>query len=109
MLSVLKGLWIVFMHMFRKRETVQYPDEKPLFAPRYRGPVLIRGGRLDQAGRLRFDWGNVPPLELRIPKVASGDRGRPSFTRLRAPGCYAYQIDGTSFSRVIVFQAVLGE
>jgi hypothetical protein len=78
-------------------------------APRYRGPVLIRGGRLDQAGRLRFDWGNVPPLELRIPKVASGDRGRPSFTRLRAPGCYAYQIDGTSFSRVIVFQAVLGE
>ena len=34
--------------------------------------------------------------------------GRPSFTRLLAPGCYAYQIDGTSFSRLVVFNAVKG-
>jgi hypothetical protein len=86
-------------------------------APRYRGPVLIRGGRLDQPGRLRFDRGKVPPREMRISKNARGgyppgyknvgQRYRPSYTRLRAPGCYAYQIDGTTFSRVIVFQAVL--
>ena len=36
-----------------------------------------------------------------------GQRYRPSYTRLRAPGCYAYQVDGTTFSRVIVFQAEL--
>jgi hypothetical protein len=85
-------------------------------APRYRGPVLVRGGRLDHPGRLRFDRGKVPPKEIQIPKgnrggnptsKLVGQRYRPSYTRLRAPGCYAYQIDGTTFSRVIVFEAVL--
>jgi hypothetical protein len=88
-------------------------------APRYRGPVLIRGGRLDRPDRLRFDRGNVPPKEIRISKNERGgnppgykdvgQRYRPSYTRLRAPGCYGYQIDGTIFSRVIVFQAVLSD
>jgi hypothetical protein len=75
-------------------------------APRYRGPVLVRGGRLDYSGWLRFDRGKIPPLEMRIQK-GHGPRDRASYTRLRAPGCYAYQIDGTTFSRVIVFRAVL--
>lgn len=78
--------------------------------PRYRGPVLVRGRRLDRPGLVRFERGDVPPAELRIPAVAGagGERGvyRPSFTRLSAPGCYAYQIDGTTFSRVVVFRAV---
>jgi hypothetical protein len=47
----------------------------------------------------------VPPVELRIPATNRALRYRPSYTRLRAPGCYAYQIDGTTFSRVIVFAA----
>ena len=36
----------------------------------------------------------------------AGTRYVPSYTRVRGPGCYAYQIDGTTFSRVIVFRAV---
>ena len=86
-------------------------------APRYRGPVLIRGRRLDAPDVLRFERGKVPPAELRIrsgfslvgnPGVNNfGQRYRPSYTRFRAPGCYAYQIDGTTFSRVVVFQARL--
>ena len=36
-----------------------------------------------------------------------GQRYRPSYTRVRGPGCYAYQVDGTSFSRVIVFEAIV--
>ena len=28
-----------------------------------------------------------------------------TYTRVRAEGCYAYQIDGTTFSRVVVFRA----
>jgi hypothetical protein len=79
--------------------------------PRYRGPVLIRGGRLDAPGRVRFERGALPPLELRIPRRAdplARGRGRPSYTRLRVPGCYAYQIDGLGFSRRIVFRAVAG-
>ena len=81
--------------------------------PRYRGPVLIRGRQLDGPHRVRFQSGDVPPAELRVAPGQSaswsgqpnGSRGVPSYTRLRAAGCYGYQIDGTSFSRVIVFRA----
>ncbi len=85
-------------------------------SPAYRGPVLIRGRRLDGSSWVRFGDGNVPASELRIPAGLSlsgnpgvmdlGQRYRPSHTRVRAPGCYAYQIDGTTFSRVVVFRVL---
>jgi hypothetical protein len=76
--------------------------------PRSRGTnVLVRGGRLDKPGRVRFEYGSLPPLELRIPR-GTGVAGRPSYTRLRSPGCYAYQVDGATFSRTVVFRAVAG-
>jgi hypothetical protein len=84
--------------------------------PSYRGPLLIRGARIDGPSRVRFDRGDVPPLSLRIGRhyaggspasvPPQGTRYRPSYTRVRGPGCYAYQVDGTSFSRVVVFRAV---
>ena len=82
-------------------------------SPTYRGPVLIRGRQLDGPYRVRFERGNVPPLELRIASSESvtwtgqptGARGRPSYTRLRALGCYGYQVDGTDFSIVVTFRA----
>jgi hypothetical protein len=82
--------------------------------PRYRGPVLIRGRQLDGPYRVRFQSGDVPPAELRIAPGRSvywsgkpdRSRGMPSYTRLRAPGCYGFQIDGPTFSRVIVFRAL---
>jgi hypothetical protein len=70
--------------------------------PRYRGPVLVRGRRLDGPGLVRFGRGVMPAAELRLP---AGTGEQPSFTRLRSLGCYAYQIDGVGFSRVIVFRA----
>jgi hypothetical protein len=70
----------------------------------YRGPVLIRGRQLDGPNEVRFDRGLVPPRELRIP-VFAPPRGRPSHTRVRASGCYGYQVDGVGFSYVIVFEA----
>jgi hypothetical protein len=86
-------------------------------APSYRGRVLIRGGRLDSPDTLRFNFGRVPSEEMRIPIGARGggrpgwknigQRFRPAVTRLRAAGCYAYQIDGSTFSRIIVFRAVI--
>jgi hypothetical protein len=79
--------------------------------PSYRGRLLVRGGRLDGAQRLRFNGGRLPARELRIDKTDSvswdgkphGSRGVPSFVRLRASGCYGVQIDGTTFSRIVVF------
>ena len=41
MWSVLQGLWLVFLHMFAKRETVQYPEEKQVLPPRYRGRIIL--------------------------------------------------------------------
>jgi hypothetical protein len=34
-------------------------------------------------------------------------RTNPSYTRVRTPGCYAYQVDGTTFSYTIAFEAKL--
>jgi len=41
MISVLRTLWLVFLHMFHKRETIQYPDEKLVLPPRYRGRIIL--------------------------------------------------------------------
>ena len=78
--------------------------------PSYRGPVLIRGRRLDGLQRMGFNGRRLPERELRIAPHQSvawqgqppGSRGVPSGVRVLTPGCYGVQIDGTSFSRVIV-------
>ena len=41
MLSILRTIWHVFLHSFQKRVTVQYPEEKPYLAPRYRGRIIL--------------------------------------------------------------------
>jgi hypothetical protein len=73
--------------------------------PRYRGPVLVRGSKTDGRIRVRFERGRIPPAELRIPE---GTQDRPSYVRIKQPGCYVFQIDGLTFSRTIVFRAVRG-
>lgn len=39
--SALRSVWFVLKHTFRKRVTVQYPEEKPYLAPRYRGRIIL--------------------------------------------------------------------
>jgi hypothetical protein len=68
----------------------------------YRGPLLIRGRQLDGPNRVRFGLDSVLTPELRL---RSTGIGYPSFTRVRAPGCYAYQVDGLGFSYTVVFEA----
>ncbi|MGH9488258.1 MAG: NADH-quinone oxidoreductase subunit NuoI [Terriglobales bacterium] len=41
MLSVIRTLWDVFLHMFAKRVTIQYPEEKAYLAARYRGRIIL--------------------------------------------------------------------
>ena len=75
-------------------------------APRYAGPFLVRGRRLDGTSWLGFESGPHPPAELQFPPRPRGYRGwrdTATYTRVREPGCYAYQVDGTTFSRVLVF------
>jgi len=40
-LSILRTVWTVLLHMFRRRETVQYPEEKIYLPPRFRGRIIL--------------------------------------------------------------------
>ena len=79
--------------------------------PKYRGPLLIRAAQLAGSGGIRFERTafNAPlPTELHLTTPA--DTGGvwvswPTVTLVRSTGCFAYQIDGTSFTEVIVFEA----
>jgi hypothetical protein len=80
----------------------------------YHGPVLVRGRRLDGEDEVRFENGRPaftresalhPSLELRL--TGPEAHGNPSTTRVRAPGCYTFQVDGRGFSYAIVFEAEL--
>jgi hypothetical protein len=81
-------------------------------SPAYQGPALIRGRQLGGAGTLRFAPEDSSPTQLRFPVdtgIGSSDsvegwRDRPSSMLIPSPGCYAFQIDGQSFSDVVVFQ-----
>ena len=81
--------------------------------PSYRGPALIRGRRLDGPQRMGFNGRKIPQFELRIEPTTTvswadqvpGSRGVPSGVRLLVAGCYGIQIDGTSFSRIVVVTA----
>ncbi len=80
-----------------------------LIDPVYRGPVLIRGGRLDSPGELRFDDGLNPPSQLWIEAASTALpadwRNLATYTRLSSPGCYMYQVDGLGFTETIIFEA----
>ncbi len=41
MISILRTIWDVLLHMFRKRVTVQYPEQKNYLAPRWRGRIIL--------------------------------------------------------------------
>jgi hypothetical protein len=79
-------------------------------APRYRGPFLIRGHQLDGPWWVGFEDGRRPLAELPFPSLKQLGGGRKqwrqtaTYTRVRAAGCYGYQIDGTTFSRIVVFR-----
>jgi len=41
MWSTLRSLWLIFLHLFRRRVTVQYPEQKPILPPRWRGRIIL--------------------------------------------------------------------
>lgn len=78
-------------------------------SPRYGGAALVRGRRIDGPQRVAFDGGSHPAGELRLWDFERNEPGswrrRSSQLRLRGPGCYALQIDGRHFSKVVTFEA----
>jgi NADH-quinone oxidoreductase subunit I len=41
MLSIIRTLWDVFLHAFRRRVTIQYPEQKAYLSARYRGRIIL--------------------------------------------------------------------
>lgn len=41
MFSNLRSIWITFTHLFRKKVTIEYPEEKIPLPPRYRGRIIL--------------------------------------------------------------------
>lgn len=81
----------------------------------YRGAVLIRGRQIDGPHEVRFDRGldeqgkgTLEELQPALRLLGSKEdpwANYPTATRLDTPGCYAFQVDGASFSYLIYFQA----
>jgi hypothetical protein len=82
-------------------------------SPRYGGAALVRGRRIDgRPHAVAFGGGTHPTGELRLWDVVRNEPGmwrrQASELRLRAPGCYALQIDGRHFSKLVTFEAAPG-
>lgn len=77
MLSILQGLWIVFKHGFKKRITVQYPEERPVLSPRYRGRIVLTR---DPDGEERcvacYLCSSVCPVECIALQATENEKGR---------------------------------
>jgi NADH-quinone oxidoreductase subunit I len=37
----LRSIWMIFLHGFRKRDTIQYPEQAVYLPPRYRGRIVL--------------------------------------------------------------------
>ena len=90
MLSILRTIWYVFLHSFQKRVTVQYPEEKPYLAPRYRGRIILSrdpdGGERCVACNLCAVVCPVDCIALQATEDATGRR-YPDFFRINFSRC----------------------
>jgi hypothetical protein len=106
------------------RDGGRWRDQKVIWVVdgTYAGPVLVRGGRIDRPGPLRFlryigaygytgGAGDDRPARSLLynwyDRKATPDGSLSSFPSgifVRAPGCYALQVDGVDFSERLVFR-----
>ena len=41
MFSIVRSMWLTFLHAFHKRDTILYPEEKPKLTTRWRGRIVL--------------------------------------------------------------------
>ncbi len=90
MLSVLRSFWEVLRHTFRRRVTVQYPEQRPRLRPRWRGRIVLTrdpdGGERCVACYLCAAACPVDCIALQATEDASGRR-YPEFFRINFSRC----------------------
>lgn len=90
MFSILRSIWLIFTHAIRRRETVQYPEQRPYTPPRYRGRIVLTR---DPDGRERcvacYLCSAVCPTDCIAIQKAVGEDGRhyPVFFRINFARC----------------------
>lgn len=90
MLSHLRTIWYTFLHMFRKRVTVQFPEEKFHLTPRYRGRIVLT---LDPDGEERcvacYLCAVACPVDCIALQATQDETGRryPDFFRINFSRC----------------------
>ncbi|MBI5063145.1 MAG: NADH-quinone oxidoreductase subunit NuoI [Desulfatitalea sp.] len=90
MLSILRSVWEVLRHTTAPRETIQYPEEKPYLAPRFRGRIILSR---DPDGKERcvacYLCSAACPVDCIALQAAQGEDGRryPAFFRINFSRC----------------------
>lgn len=89
MLSTLHTLWLTFLHLFHRRVTEQYPEQKPYLAPRYRGRIILSR---DPDGAERcvscYLCAAVCPVDcIALQKTEEHGRWYPQFFRINFSRC----------------------
>ena len=90
MLSIIRTLWAVVLHLFRRRETVLYPEERLALPPRFRGRIILSrdpdGGERCVACYLCAAACPVDCIALQATEDESGRR-YPEFFRINFSRC----------------------
>lgn len=90
MLSILRTIWQILRHSFRRRETIQYPEQKPYLAPRFRGRIILSR---DPEGQERcvacYLCAAACPVDCIALQAAQDEHGRryPAFFRINFSRC----------------------
>jgi NADH-quinone oxidoreductase subunit I len=90
MFSILRSIWLTFLHAFSRRETILYPEEKPYLPPRYRGRIILSR---DADGNERcvacYLCAAACPVDCIALQAAQGENGRryPEFFRINFSRC----------------------
>ena len=90
MLSILRSLFEVFTHAFRRRVTIQYPEQKPYLPPRWRGRIILsRDPDGDERCVACYLCSSVCPVECISLQAAEREDGRryPEFFRINFSRC----------------------
>lgn len=90
MFSIFQTIWLTFLHLFHKTETVEYPEVKPYLAPRYRGRiVLTRDADMNERCVACNLCAAACPVDCISLQAAEDDNGRryPEFFRINFSRC----------------------
>jgi len=89
MLSLAKGLWLVFRHAFQRRVTVQYPEQRPYLAPRWRGRIILSRINGQERCVACYLCAIACPVDCIALQAAEDETGRryPEFFRINFSRC----------------------